>query len=114
VPELLRELIEVVTRLRDDGPTDEELDRAKRRAAWQMRALLDEPGEFANFLGLAAESGRSNRLDVRKLELARIDRGRVVEAARSLFAPRNLVLAAVGRQSASQRRAVERVIREFR
>ena len=112
--ELLAELIQVVTRLRDEGPTEEELQRAKRRAAWQMRALLDDPGELANFLGLAEQSGRSNQLDVRLRELGSLDRKSVLEAARALFAPENLVLGAVGRQSGVQRRAVESVIREFR
>jgi predicted Zn-dependent peptidase len=112
--ELLTQLLDVVTRLRDDGPTDAELERAKRRASWQMRALLDDPGELATFLGLAAECGRSNQLDARFRELASVGRTDVVEAARSVFAPQNLVLAAVGRQNPAQRRAVERVVQKFK
>jgi predicted Zn-dependent peptidase len=112
--ELLTELLDVVTRLRDDGPTAAELERARQRAAWQMRALLDDPGELATFLGLAAEGGRSNQLDLRWRELASLDREQVTAAARSIFVPRNLVLAAVGRQTPAQRRAVDRSIQNFK
>jgi predicted Zn-dependent peptidase len=114
VPVLLKELLEIVTRLRDDGPTAAELDKAKRRAAWQMRALLDEPGEVVSFLGLAGLVGRSTALGARQEELLAVTRERVIDVAGRIFSPSNLALAAVGRQSAAQRKVIERVVREFR
>lgn len=112
-PSLLAELLQIVSALRDDGPTEAELVKAKRRAAWQLRSLLDDPAELAAYVGLAALTGRERAPDRRLGELERVTRDDVVDVARQVFAPANLALAAVGRQGAAQRRALEDVVRGF-
>jgi predicted Zn-dependent peptidase len=103
-----------VAELRDHGPSESELARARPRAAWQTRALLAEPLEHTTFLGLSLTSGRSDRLEERHRELSAIDRTKVMEAAAHVFAPGNLVVALVGRQRAAQRKRIESAVRAFR
>jgi predicted Zn-dependent peptidase len=114
VPELLGELLAIVCTLRDHGPTASELDKARRRAAWQLRALFDEPEQLAAFIGLAALTGRSPRPERRLAELHAVERERLVETAASVFRREGLVVAAVGQQTPAQRRRVDQVVRGFR
>lgn len=113
-PELLGELLQIVARLRDEGPSEAEIEKARRRATWQMRAMLDDPGEVAAFVGLAALAGRSSEIAKRLDELSAVTRERALAAAARVFDPKNLVLSVVGRQSAAQRRALEAKLFEFR
>jgi predicted Zn-dependent peptidase len=114
VPELLGELLAIVSNLRDHGPTASELDKARRRASWQLRALVDDPDQLAAFIGLSALTGRSPRPEQRLAELHAVDRDRLIETAASVFRRESLVVAAVGQQTPAQRRKVDQVVRGFR
>jgi len=114
VPELLGELLAIVSNLRDHGPTAPELDKARRRATWQLRSLLDDPDQLAAFIGLAALTGRSPRPEQRLAEFHAVDRERLIEAASSVFRREALVVAAVGQLTPAQRRKLDQVVRGFR
>ncbi len=114
VPELLGELLAIVSSLRDHGPTAAELDKARRRAGWQLRALVDDPDQLAAFIGLAALTGRSPRPEQRLAELTAVDRERLIETAAAVFRREGLVVAAIGQQTPAQRRKLEQVVERFR
>jgi predicted Zn-dependent peptidase len=110
---LLRAFFEVLRGLRDEGPTAAELDKAKRRFSWQMRSVLDDPGELASYLGLAELTGTARTPGERERQLQQVTEEAVRETAQRVFRPSELSVAAVGELNATQRRALERAVRGF-
>ncbi|HET9931688.1 MAG TPA: pitrilysin family protein, partial [Polyangiaceae bacterium] len=110
---LLRAFFEVVSDLRENGPNDAELEKAQRRFAWQMRSVLDDPGELAAFLGLGELTGTVLTPASRQKELADVSSDLVREAARRVFQPSELAVVAVGDLTTTQRRALERALKSF-
>ena len=110
---LLRAFFEVVKELRDGGPSAAELEKAQRRFAWQMRSVLDDPGELAAFLGLGELTGTALTPASRQQELAEVSPSLVRESAARVFQPSELAVVAVGDLTANQRRALERAVRSF-
>jgi predicted Zn-dependent peptidase len=111
--ELLDALFSVVIKLRDEGPSEAELTKAKQRFAWQMQALLDDPGELAAFLGLGELTGVARTPSERVRTLLAQSREQVQAAARATFTASGLSVAAVGKLSASKRKGLERRVRAF-
>ena len=111
--ELLGELFAVTRSLRDSGPTARELDKAKRRFAWQMQALFDDPGELAAFVGLGELTGVARTPAERWADLEGVTHAAVQRAAQSIFVPEGLSVAAVGQLNARQRSALESRVRAF-
>ncbi|MGC4091815.1 MAG: pitrilysin family protein [Polyangiaceae bacterium] len=110
---LLTEFFVVVSELAEHGPSAEELDKAKRRFAWQMRSVLDEPGELAAFLGLSELTHTAASPAARGREIAEVTPEAVRKAAETVFSPNGLAVVAVGELNATQRRALERRVRAF-
>ncbi len=94
--EVLSSLFEVVTRLRDEGPSNEELDKAKRRHGWQLSMMLDDPEEVASHFGMVELTGTGQHLAERREQLAAITREQVMDAAHRLFVASSLNVVAVG------------------
>jgi predicted Zn-dependent peptidase len=113
VEELLATLYDVARDLRDSGPTVSEVEKAKRRYAWNARAMFDSPLELAAFLGLGALTGISRTPAEREQQFDRIGADEVREAARALFVRERLAVAVVGQLSTRVRRAVESIAKAF-
>jgi predicted Zn-dependent peptidase len=94
--EVLSALFEVVTRLRDEGPSSEELDKAKRRHGWQLSMMLDDPEEVASHFGMVELTGTGQHLSERREQLAAVTREQVLDAAQRLFVAPGLNVVAVG------------------
>ncbi len=101
--EVLEELFAVVNRLRDEGPSVEELDKAKRRHHWQLDMTLDDPEEVASHFAMSELSGTLQHPADRREELASVTREQVITAAREVFAPSGLNVVAVGAQNKKSR-----------
>lgn len=114
-PELLGELLDVARELRDANVPESELEKAKRRYAWDMRAALDEGATLASFHGVRHMIGRAEET----LESA-VDGLRAVTAddvramARAVFRPEGLAVIAVGVLEEDEERAAQRVVERFR
>lgn len=113
VEALLEALYGIVRELRDNGPNEAELTKAKRRYAWHVNAIFDSPLDLAAFLGLGALTGVSRTPWERADQLAAVDRALVHEAARKIFDPSALAVAIVGQLSPKQRRGIERLNATF-
>jgi predicted Zn-dependent peptidase len=101
--EVLEELFNVVRRLRDEGPSEAELDKAKRRHHWQLDMMLDDPEEIAAHFAMSELTGTREHPAERREQLAAVTRDQVMTAARSLFAPSGLNVVAVGAQNKKNR-----------
>jgi predicted Zn-dependent peptidase len=94
---VLEQLLSVLRELKEDGPSDAELDKARARVGWQLAEMLDDPDEIAAFYGLGALSGTFKSPAERRAELASVDRARIRGAARRIFIPQGASVVALGR-----------------
>jgi predicted Zn-dependent peptidase len=97
--DVLSELLGVVRRLREDGPSQVELDKAKRRHAWQLNAILDDPSEVASHFALVELNETRQHPAEREAQLAAVTREQVMSAARDVFKASALNIIAVGTQN---------------
>ncbi|HEY6728019.1 MAG TPA: pitrilysin family protein [Polyangiaceae bacterium] len=97
-PLLLREILDLTAALTASGPTDAELDQARRRCQWQFDAMLDDPESVAHFYAHSLlRRSHQSPLD-RCRELCDVSREAVLAAAQIAFQPTRLSVAAVGLQ----------------
>jgi predicted Zn-dependent peptidase len=94
--DVLSELFGVLCELRDGGPSEAELEKAKARHRWQLEALLDDPSEIADFYGVGELSGTSKSLADRRARIEAVTRADVVRAAERVFCRQGLAAIAVG------------------
>ena len=111
--DVLDELLDVVARLRDDGPSEEELEKARRRHRWQLREMLDHAEELTSFYGLGELAGLSRTPLERQEELEAVSRQRVLSVAQHWLCPANLSALAVGTLSKRVQTELEGRVRAF-
>ncbi|HVZ33845.1 MAG TPA: pitrilysin family protein [Polyangiaceae bacterium] len=111
--EVLGELFAVVNRLREEGPSPEELDKAKRRHRWQLQMMLDDPEEVASHFAMSELAGTGLHPAARRDQLARVTRDQVMAAAVELFQPANLSVVAVGAHARRGRDRLRQLTLEY-
>jgi predicted Zn-dependent peptidase len=111
--EVLEELLAVVSRLRDEGPSSVELDKAKQRHRWQLQMTLDDPEEIASYFAMAELAGTRQHPAERRDQLAAVTREQVMEAARQLFTRAGLNVVAVGAQSKKNREKLRQLTLDY-
>jgi predicted Zn-dependent peptidase len=111
VPRLVRESLALLGRLRDEPPTVEELDKAKRRYRWDLEASFDDPDAMAGWFGGTELFYAPLDFDDKLARLASVTPESVQAVARHVFRPERLTVACVGllrkRDEAEVRRIVE-------
>jgi len=90
------ELLAMLVELGLEGPTDEELAKARRRHGWDMNALHDSPDDMAAFYAGGMLFNRFESPEERLASLARVTRADVRDVARLLASPERLNVVAVG------------------
>ena len=95
-PAVLDELLGMISELREHGPEDGELDKARTRAAWQLEEVVDSPGELAELYAFGELMGGARTPAERHAELLAVTPELVREAAERVFRPDNLHVVAVG------------------
>ncbi len=91
-----REILAMFEELAHEGPTAEELDKARRRIVWDARTLADSAEETAAFYAGGLLFERFSTPEEHVAELVRVQAGDVREAARQLARPERLTAVAVG------------------
>lgn len=105
--DVLEELLSVVRELRDDGATDEEIDKAKRRHRWEAIEMLDDPGSVAEFYTQSRLIGGAKTPLERDEQIAAVTKAELADAASRVFMPGGLSTVAVGVQSKRAREALQ-------
>ncbi|HLK37694.1 MAG TPA: pitrilysin family protein [Polyangiaceae bacterium] len=90
------EILSMFEELAREGPTPEELDKARRRIVWDARAMRDSAEETAAFYAAGRLFDRPSTSEEHVAELVRVDADQVREAARRLARPESLNVVAVG------------------
>lgn len=110
-----KEILDLMAELGRDGPTQEELDKAKQRHGWNMRSLLDAAEDLADLTALTVlSSGKAESPESRAQAMSAITRDQVVEAARMLADPKRLSVVAVGLLERDEEKRLEDVVKSFR
>jgi predicted Zn-dependent peptidase len=94
--EVTREILAMFEELAREGPSDEELDKARRRIAWDTRAMTDSAEETGAFYAAGLLFGRFATPEEHIAELSRVTAGDVREATMRIARPERLNVVAVG------------------
>ncbi len=113
VDRVTREILALMTELAVDGPTEDELAKAKRRHAWDLEAMLDAPDDVGSFLGTGALFDALETPLAREASLAAVSRDDVVRVARTLADPTRLNVVAVGLLDAREAKRLEETVMGF-
>jgi predicted Zn-dependent peptidase len=107
---LLKELLELLVRLREDGPTEEEFTMARNRHQWQLHQMFDDPAEVASYHGFARLSGLAPTVQARLNEVNAVTLQAVREVARRILSRDGLNVVAVGQLPKRTRTQLERAV----
>jgi predicted Zn-dependent peptidase len=106
-----REILAMFEELAAQGPTSEELETARRRSAWDARALPDSAEETSAFYASGLLFDRFSTPDERVAELARVTADDVRQAARRIARPERLNVVAVGLLEDGEDARLEEVVK---
>ena len=101
-----REVGRVLTELRREGPSEDELHKAKARHRWQMQAMLDESEALGGFYGLAALADLPPTPLERHEQLCAVTAEDVRRAAEQVFRRERMSVVTVGMLTKEQKRAL--------
>jgi predicted Zn-dependent peptidase len=113
VERLVDEVFMILQRLKNDGPSDEELRKAKERHHWQLIELLEAPQDVAEYFAVGEFSDVSRTLEERRDTIENCTRAEVMEAARRLFSASALNVMAVGTISPETRERIANKVKLF-
>jgi len=110
---VLSTVLEVLDELRQSGPTEAELDKARDRHLWSTEAIADDPEALAEFHGHAALSGGPATPADRHAALAAVTREGVREAAAHVLHRAMLSAVAVGSLPRGEEKKLARALDRF-
>lgn len=91
-----REIIDLVTELARSGPEEEELAKARRRNAWEVRSMFDSPEDLAGFYAGGLLFDRFETPEARLAANSAVTPARIRDVAALLAQPDRLNVLAVG------------------
>jgi predicted Zn-dependent peptidase len=111
LPDVAGACLEMVAELASDGPTDEELDKAKKRHRWSVLAALDHADELETLAGGAVLFDRTRGLDAQAARFDAITARDIRDVARQVFARERMYVCTVGTLTAAGRLALREMIK---
>jgi predicted Zn-dependent peptidase len=96
VAQVTREILGMFEELAREGPTPDELEKARQRVAWDARGMLDSAEETGAFFAGGLLFERFSSIGEHVAELTRVGPDNVREAARAVARPERLSVVAVG------------------
>ena len=113
VDRVTREILTLVTELATTGPTGDEMEKAKRRHAWDLEAMLDSPEDLASFFGAGALFDAFETPAERLAKLSAVTGDDVRAAARTLANPARLNVVTVGMLEPREQKRLEETVMGF-
>jgi predicted Zn-dependent peptidase len=110
VVRVTREILSIFRELADEGPTDEEMEAARRQIEWDARARADSIEETAAFYASGLMFNRTTSEEERVARLVAVTADEVRDVARELVAPERLNVVAVGLLDARERKRLRDVV----
>lgn len=107
------EILELLRQFASEGPTSEELEKARRRVAWDAEALLDAPEELAEHYANAMLFDRFESLEERVAQDLATTSDQVRSLFQSLVRPQRLLVLAVGLLPAREQTKLSKLVASF-
>jgi predicted Zn-dependent peptidase len=95
-PLLVETVLELIEELRSHAPTDEEVQKAKRRYLWDLRTVRDSPQDTAHFVGSSALFGLPEQIETVAEQVARVTPGDIQRVVQRYLDPKAAYLTCVG------------------
>jgi predicted Zn-dependent peptidase len=115
LPELVGEILGILSELRDKPVAQDEIDKAKRRYARDLEAGFDDVEGLCAWFGDSLLFGRPLRSPHERYQrMAKVTAARIGQAARAVLRPENLVATAVGTFTPAVARKVRSLVQRFR
>jgi len=95
-PSLVETVFELIGDLRRHPPTQEEVEKAKRRYLWNLRTVRDDPEDAAHFVGNSALFGLPERVGAVAERVERVTPGDIQRAVQRYLDPEDAYLTCVG------------------
>ena len=111
VGQVTGELLDMMNELADEGPTKDELDKARARRLWDLRAMRDSAEELGALFALGTLFRRPQTPRELYDRLAETTRDAVVAVAREIVRPERLNVVAVGMLEGAEGRRLKSVIK---
>jgi predicted Zn-dependent peptidase len=109
-----KEIIGLLCDLATTGPTEAEVEKARRRNAWEMNAVWDSPDDLAGFYAGGLLFERFETPEARIAANAAVTPQRIREIAELLAQPDRLNVLAVGLLEDGEDKRLEDVVKSFR
>ncbi len=114
VPALVRESLGVLSKLRDTPPTEDELDKARRRYRWDLEGSFDDPDAMAGWWGGTELFFGPQALETKVERVQRVTPADVQRVAERLVRPERLTVACVGTLTKKLEREVRGIVGKFK
>ncbi len=111
VAQVTGELIDMMNELADEGPTKDELDKARARRLWDLRAMRDSAEELGALFALGTLFRRLHAPRELYDRLAQTSVDEVVAVAREIVRPERLNVVAVGMLEGAEGKRLKSVIK---
>ncbi len=109
-----KEILELLCDLAKTGPTEAEVEKARRRNAWEMRTIFDSPEDLAGFYAGGFLFDRFETPEARLAANAAVTPKRLREMAELLAQPDRLNVLAVGLLEDGEDERLEAVVKGFK
>ncbi|CAN5700381.1 pitrilysin family protein [soil metagenome] len=109
-----QEILDLLCDLAKHGPTEAELEKARRRNAWEMQSIVDSPEELAGFYAGGYLFERFETPEARVAANAAVTTKRVREMAELLARPERLNVLAVGLLEDGEDKRLEDIVKGFK
>ena len=109
-----KEILDLLCELAKTGPTEAEVEKARRRNAWEMQAVADSPDDLAGFYAGGFLFDRFETPEARLEANAAVTPRRLREMAELLAQPDRLNVLAVGLLEDDEDKRLEDVVKGFR
>lgn len=112
LPEVAEACLEMVNELAARGPTDEEVEKARKRHRWSVLAALDHAEELETLAGGAVLFDRTRGLEAQAARFDHLTARDLRDAARTVFARERLYVATVGTLTARGRLSLRAMLND--
>jgi predicted Zn-dependent peptidase len=112
--QVAKEILTLVRELAEHGPTDAELDKARRRNAWDVEAMLDSPDDLGSFYAGGHLFQRFETVEERLEKNAAVTKEQIRDLVNLVAKPDRLSVVAVGILEDGEGKKLEKLVNGFR
>jgi predicted Zn-dependent peptidase len=95
-PVLIETVFELIEELRRTGPSEDEVEKAKRRYLWDLRTVRDDPEAASDFVGASALFGLPERVGTMAEQVSRVSPSEIQDVVQRYLDPANAYVTCVG------------------